>query len=363
MRGARLAALVAALGGAGCTGTGTGAGNSAPLLVPATDRYETCSVPAFVEAMQRAQALVGERQNSAALEWLQRAVVAGPDHVPTHLLYIDTAEAVGGAAAASSRAFYVQADDRPGSPVLPFCRARLAEDDHTRLTLLDEALKRDPSFYFGHLAHARVHRGLGRLDVAQQSLAKALAARPRHLESNLEMALVLAELGKYVQAEPYFATYVAARPEDRLVAKTYAQVLLYRLNKPREAGVVLRRLTQDAPKDADIAMDLAALAWREGRTDAAIQGYHQVLQLDRGATRAALNLGNLYFEVGQKQDGAARAQSWGRARKAYQFFLKAPRTAGLHDHLDEMFTVPYRLDLIGGAVADDGAAPTPGANF
>lgn len=347
----------------GCTGTGTGLSVPPSDLKPATDRYETCTDPQFVAAVQRAQALLGQRQNDAALDALQAAVKVGVDHVPTHLLYIETAEALGGAGLAGVKAFYAQVPDRANSPVPPFCKARLAEDDHTRLTLLDEALRRDPSFYFGHLAQARINRAIGRLDVAQQALVKALAARPRHLDSTLEMGAVLVELGKYAQAEPYFAGYVAARPDDRLAAKTHAQLLLYRLNKPREASAVLQRLAQEAPRDADVAMDLAALAWREGRAEDAIKGYHRVLELDPGATRAALNLGNLYFELGERAQGEAKLSAWARARKAYQFFLKAPRTAGLHDALDETFSVPYRLELLAAKLPVDDAAPTPGANF
>jgi tetratricopeptide (TPR) repeat protein len=182
------------LGAAACIGPGK------PLLPTASDRYETCNEAAFVQARLRARQLLDERNEAAALPFLQQALAAGPDHVPMHQLYQETADRLGGEARAAMRAFYAALPDRPSSPVLPFCRARLAEDDHTRLELLRAALERDPSFYFGHLAMARVNRDLGRLDVAQQALEKALAARPRHLESNLEMAQVLIDLGRFGEA-------------------------------------------------------------------------------------------------------------------------------------------------------------------
>ena len=346
------------LGAAACIGPGK------PLLPTASDRYETCTLEAFVQAKLRARQLLDERNEAAALPFLQQALAAGPDHVPTHQLYQQTADKLGGEARVAMRAFYAALPDRPSSPVLPYCRARLAEDDHTRLALLRAALERDPSFYFGHLAVARVNRDLGRLDVAQQALEKALAARPRHLESNLEMAQVLVDLGRFGEAEPYFSNYVAARPEDRLAAKTYAQLLLYRINRVRQAVPVLERLHQENREDPDVIMDLAAVAWRQDRFDDAIAHYHEVLRLDPTVTRAALNLGNLYYELGKGAEGEARAVVWRKARKAYQFYVAANRGEGLHDTLDAMFAVPYRLDAVAaGAGADDGAAPTPGQNF
>jgi tetratricopeptide (TPR) repeat protein len=254
--------------------------------------------------------------------------------------------------------------DRPKSPVVPFCRARLAEDDHTRLGLLRTAIERDPSFYFGHLATARINRELGRLDMALEAMERALVTRPRHLESNLEMGLLLTDLGRYGQAQPYLQNYVTARPEDRLVAKAYAQLLLYRLDRVRQAEPILRRLQEENREDPDVAMDLAAIAWRQGRFDEPIAGYHEVLRLDATRTRAALNLGNLYYERGRASTGEARSAAWHKARKAYEFCVAANRGEGLHDTLDIMFALPYRMDLITEEIGpDDGAPPAPGGNF
>lgn len=335
-----------------------------PLLPNASDRYETCTLPAFVEAAGRARALLDERKEVEALPFLQRAAELGPDHVPTQRLYQETALKLGGEAEADMRRFYAAMPDRPNSPVVPYVRARLAEDDHTRLSLLSAAVERDPSFYFAHLATARINRDLGRLDLALAAMERALAARPKHLESNLEMALVLIDLGRFAAAEPYLSNYVTARPEDRLAAKTLAQLLLYRLDRVRQATPILERLRQENSEDPDVVMDLAAVAWRQGRLDDAIAGYHDVLRLDATMTRAALNLGNLYWQRGQAVEGEARTEAWRKARKAYEFCVAANRGEGLHDTLDIMFALPYRMDLIAKAIGpDDSALPAPGVNF
>lgn len=358
----RVASSVASHGAillvAGCVVTGK------PLLPVASDRYETCTEPKFVEAIASVRGLLDQRKEAEALPWLRQAVEAGPDHVPTHRLYQDTANKLGGEAAAAMRQYYAALPDRPQSPVVPYCRARLAEDDHTRLGLLRTAIERDPSFYFAHLATARINRELGRFDLAHEAMERALVARPRHLESNLEMALVLTDLGRYGQAQPYYANYVAARPEDRLVAKTYAQLLLYRLDRVAQAEPILKRLQDENREDSDVVMDLAAIAWRQDRFDDAIAGYHEVLRLDPTRTRAALNLGNLYYERGRAATGEARAAVWRKAHKAYEYCVAANRGEGLHDTLDAMFALPYRMDVIAKEIgAGDSAPPAPGTNF
>jgi len=357
MRTARRTLAGAALVLAGCVSPG------GPILPTASGRYETATDPAFLDAVERARVLLDRRDERAALPCLQEALAAAPDHVPTHILYQDTALKLGGDDEAAMRAWYAALPDRPGSPVPLYCRARLAADDHTRLALLEEALARDPSFYFAHLAVARIQRALGRLDAAQEALERALVAQPHHLESNLEMAQVLIDRGRYAQAEPYFANYVAARPDDRLAAKAYAQLLLYRLHRVRQAQPVLERLRSENPEDPDVLMDLAAVAWEQDRFADAIAAYHEVLRLDATATRAALNLGNLHFERGQR-NADERPAAWSMARKAYRFYLSAARGAGLHDHLDALFAVPYRLELIAAEIGpDDGTPPAPGQNF
>lgn len=349
---------------AACAGLCACVGPGKPVLPAASNRYETCTEAAFEPARARALELLDARKEAAALPLLLVALAACPDHVPTHQLYQETADKLGGEAAAAMRAYYAALPDRPASPVVPWCRARLAEDDHSRLALLREALARDPSFYFAHLAMARIHRDLGRLDVAQQALEKALVARPRHLESNLEMAQVLIDLGRPGEAEPYFANYIAGRPDDRLANKAYAQLMLYRLHRVRQVAPLLERLHEENREDPDVIMDLAAVAWHQDRFDESITLYHEVLRLDPTAVRAALNLGNLYYERGLVAAGDVRATAWRKARKAYQFYLAANRSAGLHDTLDAMFAVPYRIDAIAGAAGpDDGAAPVPGGNF
>ncbi len=350
--------LGVAVGGTACLGPGR------PMVLPAGERYEKSEAPGFVREYEQALALLDQRREADAVPHLRAAVEIAVDHVPAHERYQDTALAVGGEAAATMRAFYATAIDRPASPVPPYCRARLAEDDYSRLALFDECLRRETSFYFAYLARARVNRELGRVDAAHRDLELGLAARPAHAESNLEMAGVLMDIGRFQDAEPYLTNYVEARPADRVAAKTLAQLLLYRVGKIDAAEKLLRRLQTEDTEDASVLMDLAAVAWRRGDFAAAIAGYHRVLELDRTRTRAALNLGNLYFELGQHEKGEAQATHLRRARKAFRFFLEADRAEGMHDALDARFTVPYRMDELAKVIgADDAEAPAPGRNF
>ena len=357
MRARSLAALLSVVAVA-CLGPGR------PMLLPAGEKYERTESPEFASAYTQALALLDQRREVDALAALRRAVELGPNNVVAHERYQDTALAVGGESAAGMRAFYAALPDRADSPVPPYCRARLVDDDYSRLALYDECLRRDPSFYFAYLARARVNRELGRVDPAHRDLELALAARPGHPECNLEMAGVLMDIGRFEEAEPYLSNYVGARPADRVAAKTLAQLLLYRVGKIDAADRLLQSLQSEDAEDATVRMDLAAVAWRRGDHAAAIAGYQRVLELDRTRTRAALNLGNLYFELAQHEQGEARVAQLRRARKAYRFFLDADRADGLHDELDARFTVPYRVEEIQTAIgADDDDPPAPGKNF
>jgi Tfp pilus assembly protein PilF len=262
------------------------------------------------------------------------------------------------------RAYYRDLPDRGDSPIVPYCRARLADDEHTRFALLEQAIDRDRSFYYGHLAKARLNRGLGYLDKAQASLASALAAKPESPECNLEMAEVLRELGQYAAAEPYYSNYLSARPDDRHVGKVFAQLLIYHLGRAAQARALLEPYLRKDPEDTAVLMDLAAVDWLVGDEGAAIARYHKVLELDRGIARAALNLANLYYESVAEAEPKRRDEAWARARKAFLYYRGLARTHDVHDMIDLHLAVPFRLHAIEAALGpDDGAPPQPGHNF
>lgn len=318
----------------------------------AGDRYEWCDAS---DARDRARTAIARGDYAAALEPLRQVLVRCPEHVRTHLLYVETAETLQRLAdeaaspaldlLAEVRGFYE--NDDGVSPVWPYMRARLAEHDAHREDLLLEALRRDPSFYWAHLSQARIKRWHDRPAKALEAIDKGLAARPDFAEARLERAEVLVELGRFDEAGLEYDNYLRRRPYDRSVTQAYARLLIYSLESSERADALVSKLLEDDPEDVDAIMDKAAVEWRAGRPSRAVELYRQVLELDPTQARAVLNLANLYYDVLWRQSGeASRQAAWDRARKAYLYYLRMNRRDDRYDFWDYHLSVPFRLHEI-----------------
>ncbi len=337
-----------------------------PGLAPpaqSVDRYERCASPAGVEALRQGRALLARGDYAGALPHLEAVLDACPEHVRTHLAYVDAAERVGGAALQEAVSRYAEAGDDGTSPVPVYLRARLsAEDEYTREQLLQGALQRDPSFYWAYLSLARLHRGGKRTAAALTALQNALSAEPDFAEARLELGQVLEELGRYEEAELEYANYLRARPTDREVQRDYVALLIYKLRRPDQAFEIARRNLDDDPADIEALMNMAAIHWLGSRPEEAAQFYRQVLSLDPTQSRAVLNLGNYYYDHYDRiggSDEASKKAAWSKARAAYRYYLGMQRTDGVFDAGDYHFGVPYRLKQIEALLGEaPAAAPT-----
>jgi thioredoxin-like negative regulator of GroEL len=337
-RRSRAAALLLALGAWGCAALEPG-----PPV--AGDRWERCTEAVARGALQQANALIVAGDNAAALRWLRQALAMCPDHMPTHLLHLDTARKAGGEALPELREFY-ESRLAGASPIAPFMLAEIEEYEATRQRHLQESLARDPSFYYAYLELARQQRRLDRPQRALVFLRDALRSRPSFAPARLALGEVLVDLGRFEEAEPEFANYRRAHPEDRKAAKAHARLLIYDLDRPRVGRPIVAALLAADPDDADLLMDLAAVAWKEGEGETALELYHRVLLADTAQTHAVLNIGNLYFEVLARGSEAARRAAWAKARNAYRYYLGMGHAADVHDLWDSYLTVPYRLKQI-----------------
>lgn len=311
----------------------------------AGDRFERCLDPAAVAARERANVLIAGGELLAALPFLRRVVQICPADVPAHLLHLEVARTLGAEAIAGLGRHYEETDDGR-SPIPPFMRAQVAEYEATRQELLQESLRRDPSFYFAYLELGRQQRRLDRPQQALGFLRDALRARPECAPARLELGQVLVELGRYDEAEAEYANYRRARPDDRAAAKAHVRLLTYDLDRSAAARPTVEQLLRDDPDDLDALMDLAAIEWKEQRPRSAADLYRRVLQADPFQASAVLNLGNLYFEVLSAGTEADKRSAWMRARNAYRYFLNMRRTDGMYDLWDYYLAVPYRLKEI-----------------
>jgi tetratricopeptide (TPR) repeat protein len=331
-----------------------GACTTTPVVRPMSGSYEECDAPELREA-ERALA---RGELDAAVRAYREVVVACPSFVRGHERYQDLAQAAGvdEALAAGMRGFYEDLPD-DGSPVWPYVKARLeGEFDERRQQLLAEAVRRDPSFYYAHLASARLWHELGRTQNELEALETAIRAKPDAPDTNLALARVLAGLGRVDEAATHYRNFLEQRPGDRDAAREYVRLLVYEKREEATARPWVERLLDDDPDDVGVLMDLAAVHWRSGDREAAAATYRRVLELDPGAARAALNLGNLYFASPDRPDAEKRAD-WPSARDAYRLYLRIADPEDLQDLLDVHTAVPDRIaridEFLGSAPRSD----------
>lgn len=320
--------------------------------------YDRCDSPAWPEA----RAALERGDEAAACAALMRVVQTCPDFVPAHEAWIDVARELGGAQEEAMRAYYEGTPDRPNSPVLPWARARLERTDSRKVDLLDEAVARDASFYPAYVDLAEVWGRSDRTAKQLDYLEKAVQANPEWPEANLGLARVLVSVGRGEEAVPYFETYLRARPDDLESVRQFVRLLLYDLGRVEPADPFIDRLLTASPEDSSALMDAGAAAWLRGDRERAAAAYRRVLALDPRDARAALNLGNLWFQRPDRAD-EQRREDWRKARAAYRYFLGLDSWDDVHDLQDLMVSVPYRLEVIASALGplpDDAPPPRLG---
>ena len=256
-------------------------------------------------------------------------------------------------------AMYTRDDSAPPTPVAAYLRARLADTAYAQSNALDEILAGDDSFAWAHLSKARVNRSQGRLADALASFELALVNDPKLQEARRERAEVLVDLGRFEEAAVDYAAYLRRGSNlDPEAARGYLEVLIYRIGRLDEALEYLNLLQANGVNNAELRMHRAAIDWRGGRPQQAVEGYLGVLRERPDTARAALNIGLLYYEVIPQND-ADRQLYWPRARAAFQLFLAHSEPTDGHEQFERTWGVPFRLhridELLGAGAA---ALPT-----
>jgi tetratricopeptide (TPR) repeat protein len=318
--------------------------------------YGLCADPAARAAWERANLALAKGDDVGALPDLIACGKACPDFVRGHVAYQDCARRLGGEVERAMVTTYLSTPERP-SPVPAYLKARLADTPYAQCNALEAILKRDPSFAWAHLSRGRVTRLQGRLLPALDMLAAAAVNDPELHEAKLERAQVLAELGRDAEAATQYRAYLHARPDDLVAVHEFVTLLLYRFGRFEEASPWIDRLERATPGALSVRMDRAAAFWGAGRHRDAVDIYLSVLQAAPNTSRAALNIGLLYYEV-VPQDEAARRRFWPRARLAFDWFLATAIAAEGHEQFERTLGVPFRLariaELLGLPAASGG---------
>ncbi|MCA8954324.1 MAG: tetratricopeptide repeat protein [Planctomycetes bacterium] len=314
--------------------------------------------PAIAAEWERAQAAFAIDDVDTAWPLLSVIVQKSPDLVRAHLMYQDAAIEIGGEAEAEMRRYYHFLIPERETPVVPYVRARLSDTSYAKGQALQAILRQDPTFGWAHLSLGRVRRGQGQLLAAVDSFQAALRFDDSLHEAQLERAQALADLGRLPEAAANYEDYLEQEPGDLAAVREYAAMLIYRLVRIDRALELLGRLDQAFPEDVDLRMHRAAALWRAFRPREALSNYLAVLERDPRASRAALNIGLIYYDAMPQNDTAEeRRQWWPRARAAFRYFLAIGDPADGHEAFERALAVPYRLEeierLLGPAAAGE----------
>lgn len=334
-----------------------------PLLVlgcqtigRAGEQYEVCDDPIAADAYQRARIHIDAGEFAAALPLLLQTIVACPDFVVAHELFQDSAAKVGEGAEGEMRQSYAQLEGSSYSPLLPYLRSRLSDNNRDRLKLLDQAILRDNSFFRAYLARAEVFRQLRRTDRALDELRNAIQARPSDVDANLAIAEVLAQLGRYREAARHYQVLERLSSGSQSIRKDYLALLIYQLGELADAEKIVEDLLAFDDLDVETLMDKAAIAWLREEFEISLQIYQRILRIDSSQSEAVLNIGNLYYQGLARGTDEGRRRYWPKARLAYLYYLEHCRAATGFDQLDRWLGVPVRLREITSLLGDIGKA-------
>lgn len=343
------AAAVGAAIAAACAGA-----PAAPSVGPATAAADGCTDAAAMAVWQRAQqtllaaslaeSAAAAAADAAACADLEQVVARCPDFARAQVVYQDVARRLGGEAEARMRAACAARSD-DAAPLTAYLRARLLPTAYEQSAACNAVLAQHPTFAWARLSQARLARGQGRALAALESLAAALRDAPDLHEARVERAEILAQLGRDAEAAAEYRLYLAVEPADLVASRDFVRLLLYRLGRMDEAVPLLDRLEAQAPHDLDLRMDRAAVHWQRGDLQRSAAAYLSVLEARPSASRAALNLGLLYYEAAPR-DAAARPRFWPAARAAFRWFLDGPAADGGVEQYERTLGVPFRMARI-----------------
>jgi TolB-like protein/predicted Ser/Thr protein kinase len=217
--------------------------------------------------------MLGDSDNKAAIEMLERAVAIDPSFAPayaalgsvywTRLLFFEpTEQSKEKAEAAVEKALSLDpnlAEAHVSRALLYFNPENLQLE--TAIQECKRALALDPNLAEGHLTLAMVFEHVGLLDEALEELRTTTRINPTQPDAALHTGLVLMYSGKYQDALPLLSAY-----------KSIQALVLWHLGRKQEAWTVVRELLKADPQE---------------EKDVVLAGVHTLFLADAGQAQQA----------------------------------------------------------------------------
>ena len=168
------------------------------------------------------------------------------------------------------------------------------------------AARSDDADLHGALGHLLAR--LGRQEEAISQLREAIRLSPnQRSELHVSLGGVLAEIGRLEEARREYDKVLAMDPSHP-GARNNMAIALYRSGKVDEAVALLQEVIAEFPRHADAHNNLAAIAVDQGKWQDAVNHSRQTLELNKGIVEAWNNLGIGLEETGEQDE----------ARSAYE---------------------------------------------
>ncbi len=184
---------------------------------------------------------------------------------------------------------------RAGSSYLRLGFPKLAVREFT------ETLERSPHFIAAHLGRAMAHEELGRYDLAEEDLGRALAIWPGNIETLLARARLNTTRGRLDDAIQNYMDIARADPD---LAEPFfrAGMIFMRRNQLDEAIQAFRLARQKNPRYPRLALELGNALYRKGFLEMALRQYQMAAGQDPRNVETRLKIANTHHALQQPCD-------------------------------------------------------------
>jgi tetratricopeptide (TPR) repeat protein len=258
-------------------------------------RMDTWFLPPSQQAQQRlarARTLMDDGQTQAALEELNRALQANPNHVPTltavgdiHRKNHDYDQAV------ESYKHACHIDPYAFRPhynlgVTYQAMAIFAQSAEAVRRYLNEAvmiyiraLAIDPDSFHAKLNLGACYFELGQYDLAEQSTRESLALRPMSSRANNNLGIIFETTNRLDDAVAAYKRSIESDPNQPNILLNLGAVYLQQ-NKLHSALATFKQAHRLAPNDAEACLQLGVCYFRLKNLDPAVRAFQDAIRLD-----------------------------------------------------------------------------------
>ncbi|MCH7526964.1 MAG: tetratricopeptide repeat protein [Planctomycetes bacterium] len=199
------------------------------------------------------------------------------------------------------------------------------------ISLFERAVQVDPDSALAHGQLGNLYRRAGRTEEAIRVLKRALEIHPDMRIGVLNLAIIAADEGRYDDAEREFKRVLDIYPDDAVAIDQLTRVYTEQ-RRFAEAAALLRSAVERLPYERiKYTRNLAVVAYQSGDKAAAARTLESIRndlgETDAGSVTALYMLGEVYLELGRRNDALDAFRQFLEVSKAFE----SPELEGMRD--------------------------------